>query len=281
MVKPGPPMIDLHSHTTASDGQHSPTELMERAARAGVRRLAVTDHDTVAGLGEAQAAADARGVQLVCGIEVSAFVGNKEVHVLGHFVDPTEPRLLDYTRRLRDERTDRMERMIARLCALGYPVTLAEVRALAGEDAQLGRPHLARALVERRYTSSVKEAFDRFLADGRPGWVDRLRVEGDEAIRLIKGAGGAATLAHPAVSRVTDREVADLRDAGLAGLEVFHADHVPSHRERLLALTRSLGLVPTAGSDYHGPDVTPDRQLGDETMDEALFDELRNRSAKR
>lgn len=273
-------MIDLHSHTTASDGQHSPRDLLERAAKVGVKRLAVTDHDTVAGLDEAQAAADAHGVQLIRGIEVSAFIHGKEVHVLGHFLDTSEPRLLDYTRRLRDERTDRMERMVAQMNKLGYPVTIAEVRALAG-DAQLGRPHLARVLVEKRYATSMKEAFDRFLGDGKPGWVDRLRVTGEEAIELIKGAGGAATLAHPAVSRASDKDIADLAEAGLAGVEVFHSDHAPSQREKLLRLTTKLGLVPTAGSDYHGPEVTPDRNLGDETMDERLFDALWNKSARR
>ena len=275
-----PRMIDLHSHTTASDGQHSPTDLLQRAAQAGVKRLAVTDHDTVAGLEEAQSAAHSHGVQLINGIEVSAFIHGKEIHVLGHFLDITEPRLLAYTARLRNERTDRMERMVAQMCKLGYPVTMAEVRAIA-QDAQLGRPHLARVLVEKRYTTSVKEAFDRWLGDGKPGWVDRIRITGEDAIQLIKGAGGAATLAHPAVSRATDLDIQNLSDAGLAGLEVFHSDHVPSQREKLLKLTQRLGLVPTAGSDYHGPDVTPDRNLGDETMDERLFDELRNKIARR
>src|SRR5262249_57396322 len=143
-------------------------------------------------------------------------------------------------------RRQRMERMIEKMCQLGVPVTLEQVLSLAG-GAQLGRPHLARALIEQRVCTTVKEAFDRFLANGRPAFVDRDRIAGEKAIEMIRSAGGTATVAHPGVSRVNDLELKMLREAGLAGLEVFHSDHKPAIQEKYLAIARDLDLVPTAG----------------------------------
>ncbi|MGZ5958996.1 MAG: PHP domain-containing protein, partial [Myxococcaceae bacterium] len=177
-------MIDLHSHTTASDGELSPEDLLARARKCGVQTLAVTDHDTVKGLARARAAAEAEGVRLVPGIEVSAFAEGREIHILGHFVDPAEPGLASYSVRLGDERSERMGRMVERMNSLGFPVTLEEVERIAA-GAHLGRPHLALALLARGYVTSSREAFDRFLGDGKPGWVDRLRVTAEEAIAML------------------------------------------------------------------------------------------------
>ncbi|HET9451757.1 MAG TPA: PHP domain-containing protein, partial [Aggregicoccus sp.] len=254
-------MIDLHSHTTASDGEHPPGALVALAAQAGVKVLAVTDHDTVAGLAEAREAARLHAVGFVPGIEVSAFVGRKELHVLGHFIDPAHPALLRITVRLRGEREGRMEAMLARARQLGYPLHMEQLRALAG-DAQLGRPHLARLLVERGYCTSLQDAFDRFLGDGRPLAVERERLTGADAVALIRDAGGTATLAHPQSSRVELPELQALVAAGLSGLEVFHHDHHPSVREKWAKLARTLDLVPTAGSDFHGARVSPGRTPG-------------------
>lgn len=266
-------MIDLHSHTTASDGQFSPTELVRQAATAGITVLAVTDHDTVQGLAEATLAARGLGVRLVPGIELSTFVNGREVHVLGHFIDPAFPELAGFSDLLRKERATRMERMVAKMVALGFPVTVDEVIALA-QAAPLGRPHLARVLVERRYCLDVKEVFDRFLGDGKPAWVDRYRLSATDAIALIGRAGGAATLAHPGVSKVERHELVGLRDAGLAGLEVLHSDHNPSVREKYQALADQLGLVATAGSDFHGPKVAATRLLGQISMHPASLERL-------
>jgi hypothetical protein len=271
-------VIDLHSHTTASDGQHPPAELLALAAAAGVKVLAVTDHDTVAGLAEAAEAARAHGVELVPGIELSAFVLGREAHILGHFLRPDDPDIAAFATRLRGEREQRMEAMVAKMRGLGFPVTMAAVRAVAG-SAQLGRPHLARLLVERGWCADVKEAFDRFLGTGRDGWVDRFKLEGADAIRLIRNAGGTATLAHPGASKLERYEIQTLARAGLAGLEVMHADHNPSARQKYLALAREFDLVPTAGSDYHGPDVTPGRRPGDSVMPQEQFERLRARAA--
>ncbi len=270
-------MIDLHSHTTASDGQHTPDELLALAAAAGVTVLAVTDHDTVAGLEAAEAAARARGVELVPGIELSAFVLGREVHILGHFLRREDPDIAQFSDRLRLERERRMEQMVEKMRKLGYPVRMEEVQALAG-GAHLGRPHLARVLVERGWCVDTKEAFDRFLGNGRPAWVDRYRLEGADAIQLIRNAGGTATLAHPGTSKMNRPEIQMLAKAGLTGLEVDHSDHNPSVREKYLALAREFDLVPTAGSDFHGEKVAPGRHLGTASMPPERFEALRSRA---
>jgi predicted metal-dependent phosphoesterase TrpH len=270
-------VIDLHSHTTASDGQHSPDELLAMAAAAGVTVLAVTDHDTVAGLAAAQAAASARGLQLVPGIELSAFVLGREAHILGHFLDPEDPDISRFADKLRTEREQRMEQMVEKMRKLGFPVRMQDVYAIA-DKAHLGRPHLARVLVEKGWCVDTQEAFDRFLGDGRPAWVDRYRLEGADAIRLIRNAGGTATLAHPGTSKMNKMEVQVLAREGLAGLEVNHSDHNPSVREKYLALAREFELVPTAGSDFHGEKVAPNRHLGTASMPPELFDKLRARA---
>jgi 3',5'-nucleoside bisphosphate phosphatase len=272
-------MIDLHSHTTASDGQHSPEELIALAHAAGVTCLAVTDHDTVAGLPRALAAARSAGMELVNGIELSAFINNREVHILGHFVRVDDPDLSRFSTLLRTERETRMQRMVERMCELGFPVTMVEVETLAG-DAQLGRPHLARVLVEKNYATSTKEAFDRFLGDGKPGWVDRYRLSAEKAIDLIRNAGGASTVAHPGVSRVNPFELETMKAAGLSGVEVFHSDHVPSLRQKLLEQTRALDLIATSGSDFHGEKVAPGRHLGTASMERVAFDALHQRAGR-
>ena len=273
-------MIDLHSHTTASDGELSPEDLLARARAAGVTTLAVTDHDTVKGLARAQAAAGAQGIRLVPGIEVSAEAEGREMHVLGHFVDPTEPGLASYSERLGDERAVRMGRMVERLNQLGFPLTLEEVERIAA-GAHLGRPHLALALLARGYVTSTREAFDRFLADGKPAYVGRFRLPAEEAIAMLHRAGGTATVAHPGSSKVSSYTLERLAKAGLDGLEIFHPDHVPSQREAFLRQADALGLVPTAGSDYHGPRVTPDRALGMVSLDPSHLARLEARAASR
>src|SRR3954468_13624815 len=271
-------MIDLHSHTTASDGEHPPEELVRLAVAAGVTHLAVTDHDTVAGLWPARTAAASRGLEIVFGIELSAFVFRREGHVLGHFLDPTFPELQSFSARLRVERETRMRQMVEKMKGLGYPVSMDDVLKISG-DAHLARPHLARVLVEKRFCLDTKEAFDRFLGDGKPGWAKRFKLTAQDAIQLIRGARGAATLAHPFVSKVERHEVQQLKDAGLAGLEVHHSDHPSPVREKLLGWARELDLVPTAGSDFHGAHVTPGRHLGTASMAPADFDALRRRAA--
>ncbi|HEX9049615.1 MAG TPA: PHP domain-containing protein [Anaeromyxobacter sp.] len=257
--------IDLHSHSRASDGEYSPADVALRAHAAGLSVWALCDHDTVAGLAEAAAAAGPLGIRLVPGIELSAFLDRKEIHVLGHFLDPAHPALKAFEDRLAEHRRWRMGEIVKRLEALHVHVRAEEIERFSGGKT-IGRPHVARAILARGYVATVREAFDRFLGEGMPAFVPRLRLEVAEAVSLVRGAGGTATIAHPAVSRLDRREVERARAAGVVGLEVHHADHDPGTRERLLRLADELGMVPTAGSDFHGETVAPDRHLGDVTM---------------
>ncbi len=269
-------MIDLHSHTTASDGQYTPDELLQLAADAGITTLAVTDHDTVAGLDACDVAASRHSIRLIPGIEVSAFVGKKEVHVLGHFVDRANPKLSQFADALRIEREKRMVLMVAKVQALGFPITMEHVKAIAG-DAHLGRPHLARVFVEGHWCIDTKEAFDRFLGDGKPAAAPRFEVTSADAIALIHQAGGTATLAHPGTSKVQRFELDQMKREGLDGLEANHSDHPQHVRERFLKWAAELDLVPTSGSDFHGEKVAPDRKLGTAAMAPESFAALEAR----
>jgi hypothetical protein len=270
-------MIDLHSHTSASDGQHAPEQHVALAARAGIRVLAVTDHDTVDGLSRAATACDSLGLRLIPGIEISIIHNRRELHVLGHFIDPSGDELIAHARSLTQERLGRMEEMLRRLAAIGVTLSIDQVRAVA-HGAPMARPHLARALVEAGVCASLKESFDRFLGDGRVAHVARSEVTGAQAIGLIHRAGGTATLAHPGSSRVNRLEVEALAHAGLDGLEVEHMDHPPSQRDAFREWAKTLGLTPTAGSDFHGAAVTPNRRFGSVSMS---ADELARLEARR
>jgi predicted metal-dependent phosphoesterase TrpH len=259
------PRIDLHTHSRASDGEFTAAEVAERAHAAGIGVWALCDHDTVAGLAEARAAADRIGVRLVPGIELSVFLGKKEIHVLGHFVDPVHRALQEFEDFLADHRRKRMRQIVERLGTLGVRVREADIEKWSGGKT-LGRPHVARAIVEAGAAATIREAFDRFLGEGKPAYVGRYRLEVADAVKLVRGAGGTATVAHPGVSKLERHDLVQLRAAGVDGLEVLHVDHVPSLREKFLRIAEELDLVPTAGSDYHGVTVSPDRKLGDVTM---------------
>jgi predicted metal-dependent phosphoesterase TrpH len=257
--------IDLHTHSLASDGELTPTEIAARARAAGVSVGGLCDHDTVAGLAEARAAAEGQGIRLVPGIELSTFLGAKEIHVLGHFIDPVHPSMRGFEDFLAEHRRERMKQIVGKLAALGVRIRAEDVEKFSGGKT-IGRPHVARAILETGAVASVKEAFDRYLGEGRPAYVGRFRLEAAEAVRLVRGAGGTATVAHPGVSKLERPDLERLRAAGMDGLEVHHVDHVPSQREKYLRLADELDLVPTAGSDFHGPTVSPGRKLGGVTM---------------
>lgn len=258
-------LIDLHSHSLASDGEYAAGEVAERAAAAGLRVWGLCDHDTVAGLTAAQQAADRVGIRFVPGIELSAFLDRREIHLLGHFVDPEHPGLKRFEDFLADRRRERMGQIVQRLATLGVRLRAEDIEKHSGGKT-IGRPHVARAIVETGAVSSVKEAFDRFLGEGRPAYVQRYRLEADEAVRLVRAAGGTTTVAHPGVNGLERGDLERLRAAGVEGIEVLHADHNPSVREKYRRLAEALDLVPTAGSDFHGPAISPDRHFGDVTM---------------
>jgi predicted metal-dependent phosphoesterase TrpH len=254
-------MIDLHLHSTASDGTLSPAALVRLAKDGGLRAIALTDHDTMAGVPEAVAEGARVGIEVIPGVEIS--IDHKNTfHVIGLFVDAEEKALGSALARVRDGRADRNRRLAARLTELGKPVSLAEVESLAGGDV-VARPHFAQALVDRGYVSSTKEAFDRLIGKGRPGYVDRSRLEVEEALLLISGAGGVSVLCHPATLKLDMAEGArgpdalltfarDLREKGLDAIEVFYPDHDSATAARLRAVAREAGLLLSGGSDYHG-----------------------------
>jgi predicted metal-dependent phosphoesterase TrpH len=261
-------IIDLHSHSTASDGVYRPAEVAAQAAAAGLGVWALSDHDSMAGIPEAAAAAAGCGLRLVPGIELSTFIDQREIHVLGHFLDPESPAIRDFSDLLAEKRRVRMGEIIEKLAAVGVAVLPEDIEKYAGGKI-LGRPHVARALVERGHASSVKEAFDRWLGDGKPAFVPRFRLEARDAIALVRDAGGVATVAHPGLSRVERGELQRMKGWGLSGVEVNHPDQNPSVRDKYRRLCQELDLVPTAGSDYHGEVVAPSRHLGDCSMAEA------------
>ncbi len=255
---------DFHCHSTASDGRVAPAELVRLAYGRGVRVLALTDHDTTDGLSEATAAAAAcPGLRLVPGVELACDIPGAELHMLGLFIDPTDAPLQARLRGLREGRIERAQRMTAVLAREGVPVDWARVEAFAGE-ASVGRPHVARALVEAGHVATIEEAFDRFLAFGRPAFVERDRLEPEAGIALIRAAGGVAVFAHPPFSGDGYEAIAErLAAAGLFGLEVYYR-HYPSELvASLRALADRLDLIPTGGSDFHAFDRAEERAPGD------------------
>jgi predicted metal-dependent phosphoesterase TrpH len=257
--------IDLHTHSRASDGEFAAADLAARAAQAGIGVWGLCDHDTVAGLPEAGEAARRHGLRLVPGIELSAFLDSKEIHLLGHFIDPAHSSMRSFEDFLAVQRRIRMQQIVEKLAGLGVKVEATDIERYSGGKT-IGRPHVARAIVAAGAVATVKEAFDRFIGEGQPAYVQRYRLEAEEAVRLVRGAGGTTTVAHPGVSKLERHQLVRLRAAGVEGLEVHHADHVPSLREKYMRIAEELDLVPTAGSDYHGVTISPDRRLGEITM---------------
>lgn len=273
----GPGAIDLHSHSTASDGQFPAERVAEQAAAAGVAVWALTDHDSVAQLRVGAAAAQSLGMRFVGGVELSVQLDAKrEIHLLGHFVDPDSEALRQFEDLLAEKRRIRMGEVIQKLAALGVAVAPEDIEKFSGGKT-LGRPHVARALVERGVVATVKEAFDRFLGEGRPAYVGRFRLSPGDAIDLVRGAGGTATVAHPGVSKVERYDLERMKGMGLVGVETYHPDQNPSVREKYAKIARELDLVPTAGSDFHGPEVAPGRRLGMVTMTAEELGELESR----
>jgi len=255
-------VVDLHTHSTYSDGLLSPAHLVEEAVARGLRFLALTDHDTVAGIPEARAAGERLGVEIIPGVELSTSLGSGgEIHLLGYFIDIDDATLLATLAGYASARAERMERMIERLRRIGSPVDPARVTAIAGHGT-VGRPHLGRALVEAGYARDLWDAFDRYLGGGKPAYVPRPRVDPGDAIALVRAAGGVPILAHPfgtgGVESVLDRLV----PAGLLGMEVDYGEYSPQDRETLRRIASRRGLIATGGSDYHGPDARAARELG-------------------
>lgn len=255
-------MIDLHLHTTASDGRLAPDALVRRVHAAGITVMSVTDHDTVAGLADARRAAERAAIRLVDGIEVTAVHHGRDVHVLGYFFDAEDPRLRAFLEAQRARRVDRLREMGTRLARLGAAVDVeAPIAAAAGRPGtSVGRPALARALMDAGHVSSIHEAFERYLGTGRPAFVPRAAPTPEEVLAMIHEAGGMASMAHPGVTARPD-VMAALVEQGLDAIEVHHSDHPPEKRRELQEYAAAHGLLVTGGSDFHGDDDR-DRPLG-------------------
>ncbi|MEU4128791.1 PHP domain-containing protein [Streptomyces wuyuanensis] len=271
--------IDLHTHSTASDGTDTPAELVRNAAAAGLDVVALTDHDTVGGHAEAMAALP-EGLTLVTGAELSCRTYGVGLHMLAYLFDPGEPELARERELVRDDRVPRARAMVGKLRELGVPVTWEQVSRIAG-DGSVGRPHVATALVELGVVPDVSAAFTPdWLANGGRAYVEKHELDPFEAVRLVKAAGGVTVFAHPlAVKRgevVSEDVIARLAEAGLDGIEVDHMDHDEPTRARLRGLAAELGLLPTGSSDYHGSRKTC--LLGDFTTDPEVYGEIIRRA---
>ena len=246
-------MIDLHLHTTASDGRCAPAELVERAAAAGVTVMAVTDHDTTAAVGEAAAAGRTRGIEVIAGIEITAVEDGRDVHMLGYFVDPADAQLSAFLARQRSQRIERVKAVGDRLARLGMPIDITPLLAQTKEDGgrSVGRPQIARAMIAAGYVADSNEAFDLWLATGRPAFAPRAGAPPEQVIAIVHAAGGLVSLAHPGQTAVDER-IAAYAAAGLDALEVFHPDHDPASTARYGEVASRLKLLVTGGSDFHG-----------------------------
>ncbi len=270
--------IDLHIHTTASDGTLSPSEAVRSAVANGISILGVADHDTTEGIREAQDAAKTMDLTLVPGVELSVGQAEREIHVLGYFFNPAEPQLQAALLKLRGARDQRNEHIIERLKQIGAPITLERVRQISG-GGTIGRPHIAKALVEAGHVSSEGEAFGRYLARGKPGYVGRERLSPAEAAAVIKQAGGVPVLAHPAKLNAK-RLIEELLDQGMEGIEVYHSDHTDVESEMLLEIARRRGLLVTGGSDSHGPHSDRPIEIGSVDIPEWVGEELLARAPR-
>ena len=270
--------IDLHAHSSASDGTLSPTALVHQAAVSGLDVVALTDHDTTAGWDEAADALPTT-LRLVRGAELSCRAAGISLHLLAYLFDPGHPPLVSALQRLRESRVGRAERMVELLVADGLPVTWGQVQGLAGGT--VGRPHVAQALVDAGLVRSLGEAFTpAWIGTGGRYWAAKEELDAVEAVRLVREAGGVAVFAHPAAAArgrtVGDDVIEELAAAGLVGLEIDHPDHTAAERQRLLDVARVLGLVATGASDFHGANKTV--ALGEHVTSPAAYDEIVSRA---
>jgi predicted metal-dependent phosphoesterase TrpH len=248
--------VDLHLHTTASDGRCSPIELVEQATAAGLSVMAATDHDTTASVDDVRVHAAERGIEAIPGIEITAVEDGRDIHVLGYFLRTTDESFREFLAGQRRIRVDRVKTIAGRLAELGMPVDLSEALAAAGQQSgrAIGRPQVARAMVAAGHVADTREAFDKWLGRDLPAFVPRSGPSPETVIETIHCAGGLASLAHPGRTLI-DARIPALRDSGLDALEAYHSDHDAAAADRYHRMADALGLLLTGGSDYHGDPV--------------------------
>ena len=246
-------MIDLHLHTTASDGRRTPAELVHWVALAGVTVMAVTDHDTTAAVAEVRAAAAKRGIEAISGIEITAVERSRDIHMLGYFFDAENAELATFLADQRQARVSRVEAIAATLVSLGKPINLRPLLAglKKGGGRSIGRRQIAQAMVTAGHAADLREAFEEWLAEGRPAFMPREGPTPEEVLAVVHDAGGVVSLAHPGRTLIDER-IPSLVDAGLDAIEVYHPDHTHGAEARYRALALQLGCLMTGGSDFHG-----------------------------
>ncbi len=271
-------LVDLHVHTTCSDGTFSPEEAVQCAARYGIAAIAITDHDTLEGVEAAMAEGERSGVEVISGVELSAEVHNierSEMHILGYFVNFRNPVLQDELTLFRNARRKRAEEILRKLADAGAPLDRERILSGQGNKA-IGRLHIAKALIEKSYARTINDAFQRYLGIGKPAYVPKLRLTPDEAIKLILRSGGVPVLAHPYYGHYSNKNLLNgLLHSGLKGIEVWHSKHSPSTTDMFLKLTAELGLLPTGGSDCHGPYSDDPPLMGNVKVDYSVLERLK------
>jgi len=268
--------VDLHIHTTASDGAYSPVEIVIMAKSMGLEAIAITDHDTLEGIEPAQRTGLFSDIEIITGIELGSERQGEEIHILGFLIELHNQNFRAKLKMLREDRTKRMEKMVNKLRDFGFPIEMNRVMSISGSGS-VGRPHLALALVETGVVGTVSEAFERFIGAGRPAYIPRYKMDPLEAVRLIRSARGVPVLAHPGLINSLQL-IEDLTDAGLAGLEAYHPSHSREQSQYYHEFARERGLVVTGGSDYHSPEHKAGGQLGSVTVPYSVIAELKERA---
>ena len=254
--------VDLHIHSTASDGRFSPAEVVRKAAKAGLTVIALADHDSINGIAPALEAAKAfPGLKVIPSVEINTDVPKGEAHILGYFLDYTDPELLATLKRQRSSRENRAQEMIAKLSNLGLLIKWERVKEIAGTGS-IGRPHIAQAMLEKGYITSIKEAFDKYIGWGKPAYVQQKKLTPAGAVELILRANGLPVLAHPTTVENPEALIIELKAQGLVGIEAYYGSYTAEEIGKLISLAKKYGLIVTGGSDYHGLDDNTETMIG-------------------
>ncbi|MGF7057099.1 PHP domain-containing protein [Brassicibacter mesophilus] len=269
--------VDLHIHTTASDGLLHPYEVVDWANKKNIEIIAITDHDTTDGIKRAINRAKSYDIIVIPGIEFSCDFNGEEIHILGYYIDYESEILNRVTSRLKESRLIRGEKIVNKLINMGLKITVQDVKSLAGKGA-VGRPHIARALINKGYADSIEEAFSKYIGRNRPAYVDRLKLSVKECIELIHSVGGVAVLAHPGLIE-SDKIISEVIKYEIDGIEVVHSKHSRDTMNELASLADCLGLIKTGGSDCHGTLIDNKPMLGDFYIDIEQFELLRDKAS--
>lgn len=267
-------LADLHIHTNFSDGSFSPEKVVQIGLEKGLAAIAITDHDSVGGVIPAVEAAKGNNIEVVAGAELSSYIGEQGIHIVALFIDVQDSALLEHLDFFRNFRHKRGEVIINKLNQLGVKISIDDVLAISGSGS-MGRPHIAQALVKIGATTSIKESFDRYLGNGRPAYVPKYKIDPGKAAEIIHSAGGAAILAHPAISTKSDHEIYHIMSMGLDGVEIVHAKHNSHQIQHLTEMARSNRWLMSGGSDCHGDDKEHS-DIGECTINLEMFENIRN-----